>query len=131
MTKKFINKTNIYHFGLDELEHFGTFKHEDLFIWLDFDNSNYAEFLDFILTKHEVPKYKYKIVFTYNNYTVFAYYKWDQDRKIKTLDYICIYATWIRIFWPKYIYSFIKNNFNLSHIRRFDICLDVKLEIKK
>lgn len=126
MTKILNLENNIIHFWLDHLEVYGTFKFEkDLFETLDFDNSNYGEIEDFTFTKNEVKKYKYKIIFTKNNYSLFAYYKWDDSQNIPTKDYIVIYSTAFKLLSYDEIIYFLEGYFTLKHCRRFDICLDI------
>ena len=124
----------IIHFWLDHLEIFWTFKYEnEYFEKLDFDNSNYSEFWKFIITKNEVKKYKYKITFTKDNYTIFSYYKGLKKVNwvnIETKDYICIYSTAFKLLEKENILSFLKN-FELKHLRRFDICMDFNIHIEE
>lgn len=126
MTKILNLENDIIHFWLDHLEVYGTFKYEkDLFNTLDFDNSNYGELEEFSFTKNEVPRYLYKIIFSKNNYSLFAYYKWDENQNIKTKDYIVIYSTAFKILSYDEILYFLEWYFILKHCRRFDICIDV------
>lgn len=123
---------NIIHFGLDHLEIFWTFKCEDkLFDKLDFDNSNYWELEDYSFTKNEVPKYKYKIIFTKNNYSLFAYYKWDSESNsiIKSKDKIVIYSTAFKLLTYDEIYYFLDWYFTLKKCFRFDVCVDINIDI--
>ena len=134
MTEK-INNINVLkntiHFGLDHLEIYGTCKMDDLFEKLDFDNSNYWEIEDYSFTKNEVPKYKYKIIFTKDNYSLFSYYKWDIDSNsiIKSKDKIVIYSTAFKLLNYDEIYYFLNGYFKLIKCVRFDICIDLKLNI--
>lgn len=123
---------NVLHFGLDHLEVFWTFQFEkELFEKLDFDNSNYWELEDYSFTKNEVPKYKYKIIFTKNNYSLFAYYKWDSSSNsiIKSKDKIVIYSTAFKILNYDEIDYFLKWYFKLTKCFRFDICIDINIDI--
>ncbi len=132
-----INKTldtldNIIHFGLDHLEIFWTFNYEEeLFNKLDFDNSNYWELEDYSFTKNEVPKYKYKIIFTKDNYSLFAYYKWDDDSNsiIKSKDKIVIYSTAFKLLSYDEIFYFLNGYFTLNKCFRFDVCVDINIDI--
>lgn len=122
----------IKHFWLDHLEIYGIFKNESLFEKLDFDNSNYGEFDSYIIEKHEVPKFAYKITFKHDNYSLFAYYKWrpkSEKQPVATRDYITIYSTAFKLYEYEEILYFLEKNLNLSHPRRFDICMDLKIEI--
>lgn len=126
MTKILNLENDTIHFWLDHLEVYGTFKYEsELFNSLDFDNSNYGEIEEFSFTKNEVPRYLYKIIFTKNNYSLFAYYKWDNSQNIVTKDYIVIYSTAFKILSYDEILYFLEWYFNLKHCRRFDICIDI------
>jgi len=129
----FLNFQNdIIHFGLDHLEVYWTFKHEaEYFDLLDFDNSNYGELDNYCFTKNEAPKYKYKIIFTMDNYTLFAYYKWkpkDEKQAIWTKDYIVVYSTAFKLMEYEEIVWFIECYFDLNNCRRFDICIDLKTD---
>lgn len=123
---------NIIHFGLDHLEVYGTCKFEnELFESLDFDNSNYWELEDYSFTKNEVPKYKYKIIFTKDNYSLFAYYKWDKDLPgiIKSKDKLVVYSTAFKLLSYEEIQYFLQWYFDLYKCYRFDICLDINMDI--
>ena len=123
---------SIHHFGLDHLEVFWTFKDETLFDKLDFDNSNYSELDEYKITKNEVPKYKYKIIFTKGEYSLFAYYKWcpkSEKQPVWTRDYITIYSTAFKLLEYEEILWFLEWYLDLRHCRRFDICIDLKIEI--
>ncbi len=123
---------NIIHFGLDHLEIFWTFKFEsEMFEKLDFDNSNYWEIEDYSFTKNEVPRYKYKIIFTKDNYSLFAYYKWELNSNsiIKSKDKIVIYSTAFKLIWKDEILYFLEWYFKLDKCFRFDICIDITIYI--
>ena len=135
MTEKNINIENeIHHFWLDHLEVYGTFKYEwELFDKLDFDNSNYWELEDYTFTKNEVTRFEYKIIFTKGNYSLFAYYKWiprSKKQPVWTKDYITIYSTAFKLMEYEEILYFLEYYFNLQHCRRFDICIDLKIDIE-
>lgn len=119
-------KTNIVHTGLDHLELFATCIHEiQLFDSLDFDNSNIWELEEYVYFKTEVLNYSYKIMFQYEWYPVFAFYKWDTKANVKTKDYLVVYGTAFKILSEKDIRYFIEWYFeNITHLRRFDICFD-------
>lgn len=122
----------IHHFGLDHLEVYWTFKDETLFDALDFDNSNYSEFDEYSITKNEVPKYKYKIIFSKWNYSLFAYYKWiskSDKQPVATRDYITVYSTAFKLLEYEEVLWFLEWYIDLYHCRRFDICIDLKIEI--
>lgn len=123
----------IIHFGLDHLEVYWTFKYEsEYFDMFDFDNSNYWELNEYKFTKNEVPKYKYKIIFTKGDYSLFAYYKWrpkDDKQPVWTRDYIVVYSTAFRLMEYEEIAYFLEYYFKLNHCRRFDICIDLKMDI--
>lgn len=136
MTKIDFNIENeIHHFWLDHLEVYGTFKYEsELFDKLDFDNSNYGEIDDYTFTKNEVSKFKYKIIFTKDNYSLFAYYKWiprSEKQPVWTKDYITIYSTAFKLMEYEEILWFLERYFDLKHCRRFDICIDLKVDIEE
>lgn len=127
MAKTLDLKDKVFHFWIDHLEIYWTFKNENIFKKLDFDNSNYSEMWNFTYLKTKVPRYLYKIIFFKDNYSMFAYYKWDNKQTIPTKDYIVIYSTAFRL--NENILLFLESNLELLHCRRFDICLDIKYEI--
>lgn len=134
MTKKDFNIENeVIHFWIDHLEVYGTFKEDrELFEKLDFDNSNYWELDDYTFTKNEVQKFKYKIIFSKGNYSLFAYYKWiprSKKQPVWTNDYITIYSTAFKLMEYDEIIYFLDFYLNLKHCRRFDICIDLKIDI--
>lgn len=135
MANKKLNIENeIYHFWLDHLEVYGTFKEEkELFDNLDFDNSNYWELDDYTFTKNEVKKFIYKIIFSKDNYSLFAYYKWiprSEKQPVATKDYITIYSTAFKLLEYEEILWFLEYYIDLKHCRRFDICIDLKINIE-
>jgi len=119
-------KKNIIHFWLDHLEIFANCRHEaQLFDPLDFDNSNVWELEEYIYFKTEVLNYSYKIMFMYEWYPVFAFYKWDTKANIPTKDYLIVHGSAFKLMEEKDIRYFIEWYFeNISHLRRFDICFD-------
>jgi len=124
----------IYNFWLDHLEVYWTFKDEGLFDKLDFDNSNYSELDEYKVTKNEIYKYKYKIIFTKWDYSLFAYYKWKPKwlwQPIGTKDYIVVYSTAFKILEYEEILWFMEWYLKLWRTRRFDICIDLKIEINE
>lgn len=133
MTKKNINTQElIYNFWLDHLEVFWTFKDESVFEKLDFDNSNYSELEEYKITKNEVYKYKYKIIFTKDDYTLFAYYKGipkSAKQPVGTRDYITVYSTAFKLLEYEEILGFLDWFLDLKHCRRFDIYIDLKINI--
>ena len=122
------------HFGLDHLEIYWTFKNEtELFDCLDFDNSNTWGFEDYNIVKTEVHKYEYKIIFLKDNHSVFAYYKWKPKTNIQwvwTRDYIVIYSSAFLLLTLDEILYFLEWYFELWKCRRFDICMDLKIDIE-
>lgn len=124
----------IHHFWLDHLEVFWLFKDTSLFEKLDFDNSDEGTLDEYIIEKHEVPKYKYKITFRLWEYKVFAYYSGlpkSEKQPVATLDYIVVYGTAFRVLEYEEIAYFLEYYLELTHPRRFDICIDIKLEINE
>lgn len=119
-------KNNIVHFWLDYLEVYASCKYEkELFDSLDFDNSNTWEIEDFVYIKTEVPKYKYKILFSYQGYPVFAYYKGDRELHIPTKDLFVVYGTAFKLLSVYEIRYFIEwYLYKLTYLRRFDLCFD-------
>lgn len=122
----------IHHFWLDHLEIFWTFKDENLFEKLDFDNSNNWKFDDYEIIKSEVYKYSYKIIFSKWWKSLFAYYKWKTKTKkqpVATRDYIVSYWTAFKLLEYEEVLWFLEWHVDLLHCRRFDICIDLKINI--
>lgn len=131
-----LDKEKIYHFGLDHLEVYASFLFPYLFEGLDFENSNYAEFWEYTIVKHEVQRYEYKIEFIHESIPLFAYYIWQDrgDKWISTKNYLCVYASAFRVLGPEKIKKFIYSYFEpelmrRSPVKRFDICIDVLEDI--
>ncbi len=114
----------IYHFWLDHLEIYGTFKDED-FIYekLTKQINGYD-----IEKNFNIPKYEFKILFKKESETVFVYYKWLKEQSIPTKDYVIIYSTWFRLILEEEI-KFFLFQFNLWRVRRFDIAVDLLIDI--
>ena len=123
MTKKLTITDKLFHIGLDHLEIYGTFKHEELFFtssvklinWYDFKRTN-------------VDKYQYKIILLKDWNPVFAYYKWLSFSSVPTKDYVVIYSTAFRLL-PEEEILFLLSDFNLWKTKRFDIAVDLLLDI--
>jgi len=125
-------KDILYNFGLDHLEIFGIFKDKKLFNKLDFDNSNYSEFYEYKIIKTEVPRYAYKIIFNKWDYSLFAYYEGlpkTEKQPVATKSYIVVYSTAFKLLEYEEILGFLEWYLILEHIRRFDIALDLKINI--
>ncbi len=114
----------IYHFWLDHLEIYWTFK-DEYFLnsievrkiwWYDIERVN------------NVPKYKYKILFKRNLETLFAYYKWDKEQNIATKDYVIVYSTGFKLILEEEI-KFFLYQFNFWRVKRFDIAVDLLIDI--
>lgn len=134
MTNNFNPNDKMIHFWLDHLEVYWTFKFEEkYFDLLDFDNSNYWELDEYKFTKNEVTKFKYKIIFSKDDYSLFAYYKWkpkSEKQPVWTRDYIVVYSTAFKLMEYEEIAYFLEYYFDLKHCRRFDICIDLKIDIE-
>jgi len=125
MAKTYIEKKNL-HFGLDFMVIFGTFKHEEMFRSINFENSDYWELEDFTFNKSRVPKYLYWIGFTYKNHKVFSYVKGDENQEIPTSDAITVYWVAFKLMSIEEIRYFLEGYFTLRHMKRFDICIDIE-----
>lgn len=122
----------IHHFGLDHLEVYWTFNDESLFEKLDFDNSNNWKLDDYEIIKSEVPRYYYKIIFSRYWKSLFAYYKWkpkSKEQPVATKDYIVVYWTAFKILEYEEVLWFLEWYLSLRHCRRFDICIDLRINI--
>ena len=121
---------HIFHFGLDELEVYGTFKDES------FIASNEVKIINwFYIRRHHVEKYMYKLVFFQdehdfkaNKNALFAYYKWIEAQAIPTLDYVVVYWTGFRLLSEDRILFFL-DQFYLIKTKRFDIAIDLDIKI--
>ncbi len=125
-------ESHIFHFGLDTLEIYGTFK-DELFI-----ASNEVKIINwFYIRRLKIDKYMYKILFFKDEYdfkesqnTLFAYYKWISQQAIATLDYLVVYSTGFRLLSEDRILYFL-DQFYLWKTKRFDIAVDIDIEISK
>jgi len=131
MTNKLKIEENMFHFWLDELEVYGTFK-DELFI-----SSNDVKIINwYFIKRYSVDKYQYKIVFyrdeedlkTSKN-ILFSYYKWNKNQTIPTKDYIIVHWTCFRIITEDRILFFL-DQFNLTKTKRFDIACDITIDIE-
>jgi len=123
---------HIHHLWLDELEVYATFLNEEIFIGVDFDNSNQIFFWDYSCIKVENPRYEYQILFSQNNINLFSYFKGKLKQTIKTKDYVVFYGSCFRIYGKDFVFDTLLSLFKFSdkHIfRRFDICADFLLPI--
>ncbi len=119
---------HIFHFWLDELEVYWTFK-DELFI-----SSNAVRIVNwFYIRRHQVDKYMYKLVFfrdehdyKLNKNTLFAYYKWIQNQAVPTLDYVVVYWTGFRLLSEDRILLFLDQIY-LEKTKRFDIAIDLDI----
>jgi len=125
---------HIYHLWIDEMEIYATFLHEEIFLWVDFDNSNQIFFCEYGCTKVENPRYEYQVIFSQNNINLFSYFKGTKKKgKIETKDYVVFYGSCFRIHGKDFALDVLLSFFRLSdtHIfRRFDICADFLLPIQ-
>ena len=131
MTKTIENiEEHIFHFWLDELEVYGTFKDES------FMNDNKVKIINgYYIRRHQVDKYMYKIVFfrdehdlKLNKHALFSYYKWIKNQAIPTLDYLVVYWTGFRLLSEDRILFFL-DQFYLTKTKRFDIAVDIDINI--
>lgn len=131
MTNKLNIEENIFHFWLDELEVYGTFK-DELFI-----SSNTVKIINwYYIKRYQVDKYQYKIVFfndeedlKNSKNVLFSYYKWIQEQSIPTKDYIIVHWTCFRMLTEDKIIFFL-DQFNLTKTKRFDIACDITIDIE-
>ena len=115
------------------MEIYATFLHEEIFVWVDFDNSNQIFFWDYSCIKVENPRYEYQILFSQDNVNLFSYFKWTKTKgKIATKDYVVFYGSCFRIHGKEFVFDTLLSLFRLSDthtFRRFDICADFLLPI--
>lgn len=114
----------LYHFGLDHLEIYWTFK-DELFI-----ESHLVKIIAWyeIERFYNIPNYHYKIIFKKDWETIFAYYQWLRVQTIPTKDYVVIYSTWFRLILEEEIKFFLLQ-FYLWKVKRFDIASDLLIDI--
>ena len=130
-----VTKDQIYHLGLDELEIYATFIESDIFVWVNFDNSNYIEYHEYIVTKHEAKGYEAKFAFAKEWIPMFAYYIWKNKSEsvgVGTKEYLCIYGSAFRLLGSEWIWDMFYRYFIPEDdypIRRFDVCIDLLLPI--
>ena len=133
-----IDEKNIIHFWLDECEIYATFIKEEYLEWINFDNSNYFELDEYIVTKHEVPNFEAKFQFAKEWIPLFSYYigkmKWYGRWWVSTKDYVCFYGSAFRLLGTESIFDIFHRYFepeNTYPFKRFDICLDLSINIDK
>ncbi|MCT4616669.1 MAG: hypothetical protein N4A38_00490 [Candidatus Gracilibacteria bacterium] len=124
-----INQNKIVFFGLDELEIYAKFKHEKMFDEMEVRDEIPLTFEEFELTKIEVPKYEYKILFKTGEYSFGAFYKGDKTLPIPTKDYFVIYSTGFRLFNYSQISTLFNSYFILEKVKRIDITIDLETSI--
>lgn len=130
----YVTPKNTYHLGLDHLEIYAHFYDDSKFDGIDFDNSNYGTLWEYTFTKNEVPKYLYKILFTKDNFPMFAFYKWKNNWAVTTKDYVCLYSTFFKTHTIEEVTRILYSYFRMppkNPIRRFDVCLDLLIPIEK
>lgn len=135
MTNKLNIEENIFHFWLDTLEVYGTFKDED---FIDWDQGpKLVKIINwFYIKRYTVDKYLYKMVFfkdeedlKNSRNILFSYYKWIQLQAIPTKDYIIVHWTWFRMLTEDRILLFL-DQFNLTKTKRFDMACDITIDIQ-
>lgn len=128
MARNYI-KENQLHFGLDYLSIYWTCKFEEDFSVLNYTNSNYWEIDGYVYVKNKIDKYLYWITFSKDNYPVFSYVKWDSAQSIPSFDCITVYWVAFKMLSIDEILNFLEWNFDLLRTKRFDICMDLEVNI--
>lgn len=140
----YLKQEDIYYFNIDELEVYWTFSNYlELLKWINNSNSDYIEFLDFTLYKSDkLRDYNYKIDFFKWDIKCFAFYVWKTlNEYITTRDYLKVYWNAFKVLELYEIIDFIDIYIELDYkdikkwrrnntIKRFDIAIDVKKDIK-
>jgi len=129
-----IRQKDIYYFGVDYIEVLWTLnKLEEINFWFWFNDWNRKTIFPwFILRKDDrVTNYEYKIVFSYNGIDCYAYHVWQENWAVTTEDFLSVYWVAFTIF-PDFseIINFINKEMNVNKVRRFDLALDVLIDIK-
>ena len=129
MARNYLKEKQI-HFWLDYMVLFATFNHETIFDSINFTNSNDWELEDYVYSKENIKRYIYWINFNYKNYKVFSYVKGDTSLAIPTKDAITLYVTAFKLLSLEEINYFLQWYFTIEKLKRFDICFDLKDDIK-
>lgn len=128
-----ISQSDIYHFGLDMLEIFGSYRDESEIINLECWKINASKIEEFTVTKFSVNNYLYKVEFKLEDTPMFAFYKWNRSDPenfwtIKTNDYFCFYGSAFHLLEEAWVLV-LMNRFWVSTrfdcIKRFDLCMDI------
>lgn len=128
-----ISQWDIYHFGLDMLEIFGSYRDELEFTNVEYWKMNASKIEEFTVTRFKIHNYLYKVEFKLQNTPIFAFYKWNRlDPKhfwtIKTNDYFCFYGSAFHILGEIWVLEIIDRfwiRVRFDCIRRFDLCMDI------
>lgn len=129
-----LNKKEIYYFWVDYIEVVWTLKKlEEINFWFWFNEGNKKEIFPWFVVRREnkVTNYEYKIVFNYKWTDCYAYHIWQENWAITTHDYLAVY--WIAfVIFPELseIIEFINTEIDVIWLRRFDLALDVLIDIK-
>lgn len=139
-----LTSSDFLNFDIDHVEIYGTFKnYQDLFLWLDGDNSCFRELDWYTLEKTDkLRNYQYKISIRKDSRTLFAWYRGDQlNEYIETRDYFVAYWTAFQVLSLPEILDFIDTYIALDYpdmrkwkkshtVKRLDIALDIRKDIK-
>lgn len=127
-------KKDIYYFWVDYIEVLWTLKKlKDINFWFWFNDWNKKSIFPWFNIRREerVTNYAYKIVFNYKWTDCYAYHIWQENGAITTEDFLSVY--WIAfVLFPDLsdIINFINSEMNVNKLRRFDLALDVLINIK-
>ena len=128
-----ISQADIYHFGIDMLEIFGSYHDESELLSIGFWKENTVDIEEFNVTRFEVNNYLYKAEFKIDDTPLFVFYKWNRDDitylwSIKTNDYFCFYASAFHILGQSWVYELMCRFWLQTRydcIKRFDLCMDI------
>jgi len=130
-----ISQKDIYYFWVDYIEVVWTLKRlEEINFWIWFDDWNRKTIFPWFEVRRDnkVTNYEYKIVFNYKWTDCYAYHVWQENGAITTYDYLAVY--WIAfVIFPELseIIEFVNAELEVSWLRRFDLALDVLINIKE
>lgn len=129
-----IKEEDIFRFWLDYLEVLWTSERlESINFWLATDEYIETPLFPWFRAKKvfKVMNYEYKIILNRGGFDCFAYHKWQINWVIQTSDFIAAYGTCFKVMESaKNIIAFILEIVEYKKLRRFDLALDIKAQVK-
>ena len=91
---------------------------DDLFPWFELRKTT------------KVMNYESKVIFRKNWFDCFAYHRWQDNWAVTTKDFLSVYWVAFKLFDTlDEIVAFVNENMIVEKLRRFDIAIDVKIDV--